>query len=39
MYRGIHIFLVFVVNGASIFVSHRATKLLEPALILSLHIE
>jgi hypothetical protein len=32
MHRSIHIFLVFVMNGALIFVSHRATKFSGPAL-------
>jgi hypothetical protein len=32
MHRSIHIFLVFVINGALIFVSHQATKFSGPDL-------
>jgi hypothetical protein len=32
MHRSIHNFLVFVINGALIFISHRATNFSGPAL-------
>jgi hypothetical protein len=32
MHRSIHNFLVFMMNGALIFASHRATKFSGPAL-------
>ena len=39
MHLNIHKILVFMINGASIFVSHRATKFSGPALVVSMTLQ